>query len=85
MIKTFVFNSLRLVYDFYSKNLLPFQFRISDLNYQSNTKDKNQTLKKKIKIRIQRHKGDERNQCPYAINFPLHLFHIKLKRFSLSL
>ena len=58
MIKTFVFNSLRLVYDCYSKNLLPFQFQISDLNYQSNTKDKHQTLKKKI--RTQLHQGDQR-------------------------
>ena len=49
MIKIFVFNSLRLVYDCCSKNLLPFQFQISDLNYQSDTKDKHHTLKKKKK------------------------------------
>ena len=53
--KIFVFNSLRLVYDCCSKNLLPFQFQISDLNYQSDTKDKHQTLKKKI--RTQLHQG----------------------------
>ena len=55
-IKIFKFNSLRLVYDCCSKNLLPFQFQIFDLNYQSNTKDKHQKLKKK-KIRTQLHQG----------------------------
>ena len=49
-IKIFKFNSLRLVYVCCSKNLLPFQFQISDLNYQSDTKDKHQTLKKKLEL-----------------------------------
>ena len=57
-IKIFVFNSLRLVYGCCSKNLLPFQFQISDLNYQSDTKDKHHTLKKKKKIRNQLHQGE---------------------------
>ena len=58
-IKIFVFNSLRLVYGCCSKNLLPFQFQISDLNYQSDTKDKHHTLKKKKKkIRTQLHQGE---------------------------
>ena len=55
-IKIFKFNSLRLVYDCCSKNLLPFHFQISDSNYQSDTKNKHQTLKKKI--RTQLHQGE---------------------------
>ena len=49
-IKIFKFNSLRLVYVCCSKNLLPFQFQISDLNYQSDTKDKHVRLKKKLEL-----------------------------------
>ena len=56
-IKIFKFNFIRLVYDCCSKNLLPFQFQISNLNYQLDTKDKHQTLKKK-KIRTQLHQGE---------------------------
>ena len=56
-IMIFIFNSLRLVYDCCSKNILPFQFQNFDLNYQSNTKDKHQKLKKKKKNRTQLHQG----------------------------
>ena len=57
-LKIFVFNSLRLVYGCCSKNLLSFQFQISDLNYQLDTKYKHHTLKKKKKIRTQLHQAE---------------------------
>ena len=68
-IKIFVFNALSLVSDSCSKNLLPSQFWISDLNCQSNTKHK---LDIEKIIRTQLCRVEQRKQCPSAANFPLY-------------